>query len=165
VLSIHLLAVGKLRPAFREAADDYLRRLRPYARMQEHEVREAAKAGNPAAQRREEGRRLEQLIPDDAITVVLSRAGNGWSSPEFATRLGRWRDGSQSLAFLIGGAEGLAQEVVARATAQWSLGPITLPHELARVVVLEQLYRGFSILAGTPYHRGGGKTPDRGHGR
>jgi 23S rRNA (pseudouridine1915-N3)-methyltransferase len=155
VLSLHVLAVGKLRPFFREAADEYLRRLRRYTTVHEREVREGGKAGNPTAQRREEAVRLREALPDAGVTVALARTGSSWSSAELARRLGRWREEAPSVSFLIGGAEGLAPELIEAARYRWSLGPLTLPHELARVIVLEQLYRGFTILAGEKYHKGG----------
>ena len=86
--------------------------------------------------------------------MALTRGGDGWSSPELARQMARWRTESRPMAFVIGGAEGLENEFVNRADSRWSLGALTLPHELARVIVLEQLYRGFTILAGTPYHKG-----------
>jgi 23S rRNA (pseudouridine1915-N3)-methyltransferase len=153
-LNLHLLAVGKLRPAYREAADEYVRRLRRFAKLEEREVREAGRAGNPTAQRREETRRLEAAVPEGARVVALTRGGDGWSSAELARQVARWRTESRPLAFVIGGAEGLDQGFVTSAGSRWSLGALTLPHELARVVVLEQLYRAFTILAGTPYHKG-----------
>lgn len=87
------------------------------------------------------------------MVVALTRRGSGWSSEETARRLGRWRDGGRDLAFLIGGSLGLSDEVLTAAEASWSLGPLTLPHELARVLVLEQLYRAATILHGHPYHK------------
>jgi len=153
-VNLHLLAVGRLRPAFREVADEYLRRLRRVGGVEEREVREAGRAGNALAQRREETKRLAAAVPDGARIIALTRGGDGWSSPELARHLSRWRTESRPVAFVIGGAEGLDPTFVDGADARWSLGALTLPHELARVVVLEQLYRGFSILAGTPYHKG-----------
>jgi len=153
-LNLHLLVVGKLRPAYREAADEYIRRLRRFARLDEREIREAGRAGNAVAQRREETKRLAATVPEGSHIVALTRGGDGWSSPELAHQMARWRTGSRPMAFVIGGAEGLETEFVNRADARWSLGALTLPHELARVIVLEQLYRGFTILAGTPYHKG-----------
>lgn len=155
MLSLQILAVGKLRPFYREAADEYLRRLRRYSTVQEREVREGGKAGNPTAQRREEAVRLREALPGSGVTVALARTGSSWSSAELARRLGRWREETPNVSFLIGGAEGLAPELSEAARYHWSLGPLTLPHELARVIVLEQLYRGFTILAGEKYHKGG----------
>jgi 23S rRNA (pseudouridine1915-N3)-methyltransferase len=151
----HLLAVGKLRPSYRAACDDYLRRLRRYGPMVEREVREAQRAGSPALRRREESARLLGVVPERALVVALDRGGTGWTSEELAHRLERWRTGGRPLALLIGGAFGLDPELLRGAAARWSLGPLTLPHELARVVVTEQWYRAWTILRGEPYHKGG----------
>jgi len=151
---MHLLAVGRLRPAYREAADDYLRRLSRFLPVREHEVREAGRAGNPTAQQREEGRRLAEAAPPGAFTVALTREGTLWSSRALARQVQRWRDGGRPVVFLIGGSTGLDPAVVRSADVCWSLGPLTLPHELARVVVLEQLYRAATIIGGQPYHKG-----------
>ena len=144
-MDIAIVAVGKLRPYYRQAADDYLRRLKRYASLREHEVREASRAPTPPAQRAEEAARLETRVADGSIMVALAREGVGWSSRELARQLERW---------LIGGSAGLDPSLMARASARWSLGPLTFPHELARVVVVEQVYRAFTILRGEPYHKG-----------
>ena len=152
--SLHIVAVGKLRPCFREAADDYLARLSRYLPVDEREAKEAGRAGNDTAQRREEGRRLAALLPPGCLVVALTRGGEAWSSAELARRLGRWRDEGRDVALLIGGATGLDDALAEKATHRWGLGPLTLPHELARVVVLEQCYRATTILAGQKYHKG-----------
>ena len=153
-MEIAVLAVGRLRPCYREACDDYLKRLTRYARVAEHEVREAARAPSVAVQRATEAAALATRRPADSTLVCLTRDGAPWTSAELARRLGRWMIEARPLAFAIGGSNGLAPELLERAAASWSLGPLTLPHELARVVVLEQLYRGFTILRGEPYHKG-----------
>jgi 23S rRNA (pseudouridine1915-N3)-methyltransferase len=155
MITLHLVAVGRLRPSFRRAADEYLARLTRFLPAVEREVREAGRAGNDTAQRREEGRHLRDAIPAGATVVALTREGQGWSSEDLARRLGRWRDEGRPVAFLLGGATGLDPGIVAGASHRWSLGPLTLPHELARVVVLEQLYRAGTILDGQRYHKGG----------
>ena len=152
-MRLTLLAVGKLRPALREAADEYLRRLRRYADVVEIEVREAGKAPNAEAGRRQEGTRLRERVPAGALVVALDRQGQGWSSKELAARLDRWQAGSRPLALILGGSDGLDPDLLTTASMRWSLGPITLPHQLARVVVAEQLYRAFTILRGEPYHK------------
>ena len=153
-MEITLLAVGRLRPAFRAACDDYIRRLERVVRFTEIEVREASRAPTVAVQREEEAERLSARLPSGAMLVCLAREGSGWSSEELARRLGRWRESARPLAFAIGGSRGLADSMLRSAAERWSLGPATLPHELARVVVVEQLYRGFTILRGEPYHKG-----------
>ena len=149
-----VLAVGRLRAAYREACDDYLRRLGRYARIEEIEVREASRAPTVDAQRAEEAGRLRARLPPAATVIALAREGSGWTSEELARRLEGWRVAARPLAFVIGGSHGLSDALLASAAARWSLGPLTLPHELARVVVVEQLYRGFTILRGEPYHKG-----------
>lgn len=149
-----LVGVGRLRPALRDVCDDYLRRLGRYLPVEEREVREAGRAGSPLRQRDEEGRRLLEVIPASADVVLLDIGGTAWSSEELARQLDGWRLAARDRAFVLGGAEGVSDAVRARAAARWSLGALTLPHELARVVVAEQLYRAGTILRGEPYHRG-----------
>jgi 23S rRNA (pseudouridine1915-N3)-methyltransferase len=153
-VEIALLAVGKLRPSLREACDDYLRRLGRYARVREVEVREAARAPTLAAQRQQEAARLRERVPVGATLVALGREGRSLTSEGLAAQVQRWQLAARPLALLLGGSNGLAPDLLAAADLRWSLGPLTLPHELARLVVLEQLYRGFTILRGEPYHKG-----------
>src|SRR5579885_1493093 len=101
-----------------------------------------------------EGERMLAALPKAAHVVALDAAGAAWRSEELAARLQRWRLLGKDLAFLIGGPDGLAPAVLARADERWSLGPLTLPHPLVRILVAEQLYRAASLLAGHPYHRG-----------
>jgi 23S rRNA (pseudouridine1915-N3)-methyltransferase len=154
-VEIGIVAVGKLRPYYRDAADDYARRLKRYVTFQEHEVREASRAPNVAAQLADEAKRLTAKISPATAVVALTREGSGWSSPELAAQLHRWLTASRPVALLIGGSNGLDASILDRVDSRWSLGPLTLPHELARVLVFEQLYRAFTILRGEPYHKGG----------
>jgi 23S rRNA (pseudouridine1915-N3)-methyltransferase len=154
-LEIAIVAVGKLRPYYRQAADDYGRRLRRYVKLTEKEVREASRSPTQAAQLSDEAKRLEAAISLGAMLVALTRDGSSWSSRELAAQIDRWLLTSRPVALVIGGSNGLAPSLLSRAHSRWSLGPLTLPHELARVVVLEQLYRAFTILKGEPYHKGG----------
>jgi 23S rRNA (pseudouridine1915-N3)-methyltransferase len=153
-VEIALLAVGKLRPSLREACDDYLRRLSRYVRVREVEVREAARAPTVAAQRRQEAERLRERLPAGASLVTLAREGRAVTSEALAAQMERWQLTGRPLALLLGGSHGLDSELIADAQMRWSLGPLTLPHELARLVVLEQVYRAFTILRGEPYHKG-----------
>jgi 23S rRNA (pseudouridine1915-N3)-methyltransferase len=148
-----LLAVGKLRPCFRQACDEYLIRIRRYGPIEEREIREAGRASTPALRRREETARLASAVPPGALPVVLDRQGQAWTSEELARRLDRWRSSRSTLALVIGGAHGLDDEALGADRTRWSLGPLTLPHELARVVVLEQWYRAWTILRGEAYHK------------
>ena len=153
-MDLVILAVGRLRPALREAADDYLRRLTRYAGVREVEVREASREPTVPAQREAEAARLTERTPAGSRVVALAREGKGWTSAELARRMDEWRLAARPVTFVLGGSHGLAAGLQQRADARWSLGSLTLPHELARVVVLEQLYRAFTILRGEPYHKG-----------
>jgi 23S rRNA (pseudouridine1915-N3)-methyltransferase len=153
-VEIAIVAVGKLRAYYREALDDYAGRLKRYSTFREHEVREASRAPNVAAQRLEEAQRLTSRIPSASSVVALARVGAGWTSGDLAKQLERWMLAARPLSFVVGGSHGLDASLIGRATATWSLGPLTLPHELARIVVAEQLYRAFTILRGEPYHKG-----------
>ncbi|HEX7025487.1 MAG TPA: 23S rRNA (pseudouridine(1915)-N(3))-methyltransferase RlmH [Gemmatimonadales bacterium] len=153
-MDTRLVAVGKLRPCFRTACDDYLARLARYTAIAEREVREAARAATPELRRREETARLAAALPPRSVVVVLDLAGTAWSSEQLAERLDRWRTGAVPVSLVIGGAWGIGPELTGTAGFRWSLGPLTLPHELARVIVLEQWYRAFTILRGEPYHKG-----------
>jgi 23S rRNA (pseudouridine1915-N3)-methyltransferase len=136
----HVVAVGRLKnAALRAACDEYLSRLQHYTRVEEREVKEEA--------------RLSAAVPGEARLVALSRGGEPWSSTELAQRTGRWDQEGRDVAFAIGGADGLSPALVERAEVVWSLSALTFPHELARVLVLEQLYRAFTIRRGEPYHR------------
>lgn len=154
-MQVILLAVGRLRPAFREACDDYLRRLRRTVAVTERELREAGHAPTSAARQREEDQRILAAIPDGTAMTLLDRGGVPWSSEQLAARLSAWRESARDRVLVIGGADGVGSAVRERADERWSLGPLTLPHELVRVIVAEQLYRAGTIVQGHPYHRGG----------
>ena len=137
----HVVAVGRLRNAgLRTTSDEYLKRLRRYAKVEEREVKDEA--------------RLPEAIPGEARLVALSRRGEMWSSTELSQRTSAWDQDGRDVAFAIGGAAGLPAALLRRAERVWSLSPLTFPHELARVILLEQLYRAFTIRRGEPYHRG-----------
>jgi 23S rRNA (pseudouridine1915-N3)-methyltransferase len=152
-MTILLLAVGRLRPAYRSAADDYLRRLSRYAKASEIELRES-RAGTADEARERDSAALRARIPPGATVVALARGGTPWSSEELARRVQGWQERGRPLAVVIGGSHGLSPAFLTSADQRWSLGAGTLPHELARVVALEQLYRAFTILRGEPYHKG-----------
>lgn len=153
-MQVTLLAVGKLRPAYREACDDYLRRLGRHQAIEEREVREAGRAGSVERQRAEEAERLLKHLSSAMHVVLLDLDGRRWTSEQVAERFEGWRTAARDVAVIVGGAVGVDPTILARANEAWSLGPLTLPHELARVVVAEQLYRAMTILRGEPYHKG-----------
>ena len=153
-MEIGIVAVGKLRSYYRDAADDYARRLKRYVALRELEVSEASRAPTVQTQLADEAKRLEGKIATGTTLVALTRNGAAWSSRDLAAQLDRWLLASQPVALVIGGSQGLASTLLSRSQSRWSLGPLTLPHELARVIVFEQIYRAFTILRGEPYHKG-----------
>jgi 23S rRNA (pseudouridine1915-N3)-methyltransferase len=130
-----VLAVGRLRPPFVDDVQHYRKMLAGHAKVEIVEVR-----GDEDVARR---------IPDRCFTVLLAADGVAWDSVRFSRFLEERRMSGINLCFIVGGPKGLAMDDV---SMKLSLGPMTLPHQLARVVLLEQLYRGHKILAGEPYH-------------
>lgn len=155
-MRLHLVAVGRLRAGpERDLIDDYRNRFdrtgRPLALgpLTEHEVEDRKGGGMEA-----EAELISRALPAGALLVTLDERGKLLSSPEFAADLARWRDGGrQDVAFVIGGADGIAPALRARADASISFGRMVWPHMLVRVMLAEQLYRAATILAGSPYHR------------
>lgn len=149
---VHILAVGGLHRDLAPAFEHYRRLLGPHWELQVREVREVSMKGRaPLEVLREEGRRLIAAWPDAPTVAALTLTGRPYDSETFARAVDDWlRRGG--LAFVIGGSLGLADEVVRRATVQVSLSSLTLPHQLARVVLAEQLFRSLRIVRGEPYH-------------
>ena len=156
-MNIVIVAVGKLKEKFWLAAcEEYLKRLRPYAKL---EVRELAdvdpgKAGGIHASLAKEEEAILAAIPERAYVFLLAIEGKMRSSEELSAHVDKLAlSGKNDLTFVIGGSEGVSPAVKARADETLSFGPITLPHNLARVVLLEQIYRVFKISRGEPYHK------------
>ena len=156
-MRLHVCAVGRMRAIDPERPlfDDYQTRFNRTARplglgpLSEHEV-EDRKGGGMAA----EAELLAKALPDGAFLIALDERGTVMSSPDFAALLARWRDdGRQDLAFIIGGADGIAPGLRGRADVNLSFGRMVWPHMLVRVMLAEQLYRAATILGGGPYHR------------
>lgn len=153
-MKLYLVAVGKPKGSARPAIVDYETRVGRYFGYESVEV--APGRGDPSATRREEGARLLSKLPADSRVYVLTRLGESYSSQELAAQLEELSTyGPGSAAFVIGGAFGLDEEVLDRADRRFSLSDLTLPHDLARLVLLEQLYRAGTIMRGEPYHKGG----------
>ena len=145
-------AVGRIKAGpLADLQSEYMKRLGGSIAIKEVEERRALSL---AERKVREGELLLAAVPEGAVLVALDERGKPLTSTGFAERLQRWQaDGTKTLAFVIGGAEGLAQPVVQRAGLVLSLGAMTWPHLLARVLLLEQLYRAQQILNGHPYHR------------
>ena len=133
----------------RALVSDYLKRLTRFTRCEVIETREST-AGDPGAIEKESHRILE-AIPARSQMVLLDLKGREWSSPELAAQVQLWENDSvKEVAIVIGGPRGVSAEVVARAQAKWRLSRLTLTHEMARVVCVEQLYRAYTINRGLP---------------
>jgi len=140
-VKLFVVAAGKLKDKrLRELADDYLTRLQRYVACEEIETRA--------------GLGLERAIPREALVVALEVDGDALGSEELAHRLEKWASrGKGRVAFVLGGADGIPPAVSRAADVRLSLSTLTLPHRLARVLLLEQLYRAMTILRGEPYAR------------
>ncbi len=133
--------------------DDYLERIKRFAPCEVSELKEQSVADQKRAVVLEGGNLIAAVERDDFV-VLLDEKGREFSSPQFADFIGqRQMAGTKRLAFVIGGFAGVSDEVKRRADLRLSLSPMTLTHELARVVLAEQIYRAFTLLAGLPYHR------------
>jgi len=137
---IRVLAVGRIRDQrLRALCDEYYERCRRTLRIEEQEVRDPRAAA-------------AAIAPGERV-VLLDERGELWRSRALAAHLDRWRRGQGALTFVIGGPDGVDEQLRRRADATFALGRVTLAHRLARLVLAEQLFRAISIIEGTPYHR------------
>jgi len=157
-----IIAIGRLKQGpERELAETYRKRAQGIGRglgMREIEIIEIRESRAADAERRriEESIAIANVIPERAMIVLLDERGEGLDSAAFAAALREWRaEDRPAVCFVIGGADGLATSLRERAKLKLAFGAVTWPHQLVRIMLLEQLYRAGSILAGHPYHRGG----------
>lgn len=155
-MKLHVLAVGQKMPDWVEAATaEYGARMPPHCALRVIGV-PAGKRGKGAdlgRVARDEGERLLEATPRDAHVVALDVRGESIDTEKLALRLRHWLAGGRDVAFWIGGPEGLSAACLTRADWRWSLSPLTFAHPVVRVILAEQLYRAWSIVAGLPYHR------------
>jgi 23S rRNA (pseudouridine1915-N3)-methyltransferase len=136
----------------RALVNEYLKRLSRFARCEVVEVRESA--ASDRSSRDKEARRILEAVSDRAFMILLDVKGREWSSPELAEEVRRWEnDALKEVAIVSGGPEGVSEAVTARAQKRWRLSRLTLTHEMARVVVVEQIYRAYTINHGLPYQK------------
>jgi 23S rRNA (pseudouridine1915-N3)-methyltransferase len=150
--------VGKIKEHFyQRGIEHYLIRLKPYARISVIELQEGKSGGkdsSPSAALLEEAEGIEKYIRNDAYSIVLDADGKKMRSEELAYYLERLMiEGKSKLDFIIGGPDGLAYSIKKRGDLCLSLSDLTFPHRLARLILLEQLYRCFKIIRGEPYHK------------
>ena len=155
-MKARLIAVGERAPGWvAQGFTEYQKRLSHWLPLELAEVEPGVrgKGRDTARAMSDEGARVLAALPKNAHVVALDGRGKMHSSEQLAQRLEHWRGQGRDLCLLIGGPEGHAPDVIARADETWSLGPLTLPRMLVRLVLAEQLYRAVSMLANHPYHR------------
>lgn len=159
MMQIRIIAVGKARESWqKEGIADFIRRLSPYATVSMTDVADQPSASSPGERRKAIAREGEALLAaagkKPGLVLALDPSGTGMTSEAFAGFLQRSMiEGSSTLTFLIGGADGLSEEIRSRSDHLLSLSQMTFTHTMVRLFLLEQIYRGFRIIRGEPYHR------------
>jgi 23S rRNA (pseudouridine1915-N3)-methyltransferase len=156
-VKIVIVAVGRVRGPLEPSVAEYEGRAARYWKLEVAEVGAGVPGRDPAPERvkEAEGERILERIPNDAEVIALTRTGKGSGSAELARTLEALAVRSvRQVVFVLGGAYGLHARVLSRAQRRLSLSPMTLPHEMARLVLAEQLYRAGTIIRGEPYHKG-----------
>ena len=155
-MQIRVAAVGQRMPRWvSEAWKEHTRRLPAVLNIDLREIPAAHRGRNADIRRarREEGEALLAAVPRDARIVALEQKGKPWTTEDLALQLEGWMGDGRKVCMLIGGPDGISRECLQQADSQWSLGPLTLPHPLVRVILAEQMYRAWSIISKHPYHR------------
>jgi 23S rRNA (pseudouridine1915-N3)-methyltransferase len=153
-MRLRVIWTGKTRDAhLRALIDNYLERLSHFVRCEVSEFRES-----PGAEKKQgidkDSKRISDGLRDGAINILLDPKGTEWTSEQLAKEIQRWQDsGVKEVSFIVGGPNGVSVELSARASKRWSLSRLTLTHEMSRVVLLEQLYRAYTIIHGLPYQK------------
>ena len=153
-MRLRFIWTGKTKDArLRSLIEEYLKRLGHFVRCEITELRETA--GNDAQSGIEkDSKRISDALHAGAVTVLLDSEGIEWTSPQLADEVRRWNgNGTKEVTFIIGGPQGVSKELATEVDKRWSLSRLTFTHELARALVLEQLYRAYTIVHGLPYQK------------
>ncbi len=152
-MRIRIIWTGKTRDArLRALIEDYSERLSHFARCEVTELRELGRTDKTGIDK--ETKRISDALRPGSIIVLLDPEGTEWTSRQLAAQVQNWEgNGIKEVAFVVGGPNGLADDLKARADKRWSLSRLTLTHEMARVLLLEQLYRAYTIVHGLPYQK------------
>lgn len=159
MMNVTVIAVGKLKESYlRDGCGEYIKRLGAFAKVNVIEVAEERCGDNPSQSEinnvlAREGERIEKKIPKGAVVIPLCIEGREYSSPDFSALIENIALKSSSICFIIGGSFGICDSVKALGKYKLSFGKMTLPHQLARMVLLEQIYRAFSISNNSKYHK------------
>ena len=149
-------AVGQRMPDWvNDAWTEYARRMPPGLGLSLREITLAKRGKNAAIKRLTavESKALYAAMPARARVIALDVQGQAWSTEQLAVQLAHWMGDGRDVGFMVGGPDGIAADILQKADKRWSLGPLTLPHPLVRVVLAEQLYRAWTITQNHPYHR------------
>lgn len=155
-MQLLVAAVGQRMPRWvNEAWSEYSRRMPAGCQLSLREIALAKRGKNADTKRlmATESEALLAAMPDRARVIALDVKGKGWSTEQLAANLENWMGDGRDVGFMIGGPDGISPDTIARSDQRWSLGPLTLPHPLVRVVLAEQLYRAWTITQNHPYHR------------
>ncbi len=159
-MTIKIICAGKVKEKyFRDAIDEYSKRLSRYTKLVIEEVADEKTPENASEHeetliREKEGERMLKRIAPGDYCIAMTIPGRAYSSPQMAAHLDRLMgEGKSSIAFIIGGSLGLSDEVIRRADEEMSFSKLTFPHQLMRVILLEQIYRSFRIIHHEPYHK------------
>jgi 23S rRNA (pseudouridine1915-N3)-methyltransferase len=155
-MRITILAVTGKQPAWLVTAiEDYARRLRSRAKVELIDLKAEPRSSGKTVEAilKAEAERLNSRLPPTSRCIALDERGRSRSTHDLARDIATWQQAGEHVVFLIGGPDGLAEGLKRRAEAQWSLSPLTLPHGLAKLILVEQLYRACTLLEGHPYHR------------
>ncbi len=159
-MNITILCVGKIKEAyFRDGISEYLKRLSAYAKVRIVEVEDEKTKENASEHENElvkikEGKKLLSKIPERSRVIALAIEGESFDSIELSRKIGRYQvKGISDLTLIIGGSLGLSQEVLDACQEKWSFGKLTFPHQMMRMILLEQIYRAYRIMNGEPYHK------------
>jgi 23S rRNA (pseudouridine1915-N3)-methyltransferase len=152
-MRLRIVWIGKTRDArLRALIEDYAERLAHFVRCEVTELRELGRTDKTGIDK--ETKRISDALHPGSITVLLDPEGRDWTSQELAAQVRSWEgNGIKEVAFVIGGPNGVADDFKSRADKRWSLSRLTLTHEMARVLLFEQLYRAYTIIHGLPYQK------------
>ncbi|MCD7723452.1 MAG: 23S rRNA (pseudouridine(1915)-N(3))-methyltransferase RlmH [Clostridiales bacterium] len=158
MISVNIICVGKLKSYFKEGCAEYYKRLSPFCRLGVFEIAEERLPEAPSEKQikaalSKEGGRICEKIPAGSYVIAMCIEGRELSSMQFSQKLEDLKNTHSSVTFIIGSSFGLADSVIDRADFLLSLGKMTLPHQLARLVLAEQIYRAFSISTNMKYHK------------
>lgn len=152
-----IITIGTKMPSWiNEGYQDYAKRFPPGWAVELYEIPAEKRTKNADIQRiiKQEGEKILSIVKSHHRVIALDVKGKSWTTEQLAKHLQNFSQEKQNIDLLIGGPDGLSEACLKRAEIRWSLSPLTLPHPLVRVILVEQLYRGLSILQNHPYHRG-----------